>query len=105
MKTQLIKKRKTLSIQIIICILCMALTLFGLIENQNDLTELRLAIPVLKKEVERIDKDNTRLNYEIYRFESPIHLMELQRKPEFGHLHYPYKNDVVTLPEPVPLPD
>lgn len=101
----MIKKGKVLSFQIIICIFCAALTLFCLIENQNDLTELRLAIPVLKKEVERLDKDNTRLNYEIYRFESPIHLMELQRKPEYGHLHYPFKDDVIVLPEPPPLND
>ncbi|CCB86912.1 MULTISPECIES: hypothetical protein [Parachlamydia] len=97
--------RKVLFFQILVCISCAAFTLYGLIDRQNELTELRLAIPSLKKEVERIEKDNIRLSYEIDRFESPIHLMELQRKPEFGHLHYPYKNDIVVLEEPQPLQD
>jgi len=99
MKTS-IHKPKSFFFQIVLCISCAAFTLYGLIEKQNELTELRLAIPVLKKEVERIDKDNIRLSYEIDCFESPIHLMELQKKPEFGQLHYPYQNDIVILPEP-----
>ncbi|MBS4168840.1 hypothetical protein [Parachlamydia sp. AcF125] len=98
-------KRNLLFVQIIVCISCAAFTLYSLIDHQNELTEIRLAIPTLKKEVERIEKENIRLSYEIDRFESPIHLMELQRKPEFGHLHYPYKDDIIVLEEPQPLQD
>jgi hypothetical protein len=51
------------------------------IDKQNQLTELRLMIPTLAKEAK----------------ESPIHLMELARKPEFSHLRWPYLNEVITL--------
>lgn len=89
---------------IFICIVIASFTLYAYIDKQNELTELRLAIPALEKEVRHIQEENTRLKYEINSFESPIHLMELARKPEFGHLKSPYLNQVLILPEGI-LPD
>lgn len=94
-----------LYIRLMICILVAGLTLYLYIEKQNELTELRLYLPMLSKEVKRIQEENTRLTYEIDHFESPIHLMELARKPEFSHLKYGYVKDVLILPEPAPLSD
>lgn len=79
------------------------MTLFGYIEKQNELTELRLAIPSLAKEVKSLQEENIRLTYEIEHFESPIHLMELMRKPEFSHLKYPFLPDEIFLPQGLPL--
>jgi hypothetical protein len=86
-------------IRLFICILAAGLTLFAYIEKQNGLTELRLAIPALAKEVKNLHEENKRLTYEIRHFESPIHLMELMRKPEFSHLKYPMLPEVVFLPQ------
>lgn len=86
-------------LRVFFCILLVGITLYAYIDKQNDLTELRLAIPALAKEVKSIQDENNRLQYEIDYFESPIHLMELLRKPEFGHLKYPYDPDVIVLPE------
>jgi len=83
------------------CIFVAGLTLYLYIDRHNKLTELRLALPQLSREVNMIKEENTRLRYEIERFESPIHLMELLRKPEFSHLHYPYLNEVFVLPQEV----
>jgi hypothetical protein len=90
-------------VRIFICICSIGLTLYAVIEKQNELVELRLAIPVLTKEVKIIEEENTRLRYEIERFESPMHLMELARKPEFSHLKFPYNRDIIVLPKPPPL--
>lgn len=87
------------AVQVFFCIFIAGLTLYIYIDKQNELTELRLTIPVLTKELKQIQEENIRLKYEINQFESPIHLMELARKPEFGHLKYPHLNDVQTLPE------
>ena len=84
--------------KILICILTTGLILYFYIDEQNGLTELRMDIPILAKEVKRIQEENTQLKYEINQFESPIHLMELSRKPEFGTLKYPYLNNVLVLP-------
>jgi hypothetical protein len=84
--------------RIFVCIFTVSVALYAYIERRNELTELRIAIPALAKEVHVIQEENKRLRYEIDRFESPIHLMELSKKPEFSHLKYPHKNQVVSLP-------
>lgn len=92
------KLTKTLLARILVCILAMGVSLFAYIDKLNDLTILRLTIPTLAKQVKTLQEENTRLQYEIDRFESPIHLMELLRKPEFSHLKYPLLQDIVILP-------
>lgn len=84
-------------IRILICIGVAAITMYVNIDTINDLTSLRLAIPVLEREVKALQRENERLQYEIDRFESPIHLMELARKPEFGHLRYPTLDEVIQI--------
>ena len=86
-----------LSSRFLLCIFFAGLIFYGLIKKQNTLTELRLAIPVLKKQVRLIEQENTRLQYQIDCFESPIHLMELAGKPEFSHLKLPYVEDIMTI--------
>ncbi|MBA3958113.1 MAG: hypothetical protein H0X51_06955 [Parachlamydiaceae bacterium] len=88
-------------LKIFFCITFAAIVLYIYIDKQNDLTELRLEIPALEKEVKRLQEHNTKLKYEINQFESPIHLMELAHKPEFGHLRYPYTDKIITLPQGV----
>lgn len=89
--------------RVFICIAVAGLTLFAYIDKQNELTGLRLLIPALTKEVKGIQEENIRLKYEIERFESPIHLMEMMRKPEFSHLKYPYLSEELFLPKADPL--
>ena len=78
-----------LFIRLMICISIAGLALYKYIDKLNELTELRLSIPVIAKEVKGIQEKNLELQYAIDTFESPLHLMELARKPEFGHLKYP----------------
>lgn len=87
-----------LLLRIFLCIFCAGWALYGYIDKQNQLTEIQRTIPLLKKEVATITRENSRLQYEIDRFENPLHLMELARKPEFGHLKYPYVRDVIVIP-------
>lgn len=89
---------KTL-LQLFFCIGIVGVCLYVYIDHQNDVTELRLAIPVLEKEVKRIQEENTQLQYEIDLIENPIHLMDLVRQPEFSYLKYPHLNEIITLPE------
>ena len=92
-----LREHRDIVIKLFICILAAATTLYAYILKQNEVTELRLAIPVLAKELRQINDENTRLKYEIDQFESPIHLMEMARKPEFGHLKYPYLKDIIIV--------
>lgn len=88
-----------LLIRLLICISFAGLMLYKYIDKLNDLTELRLSIPILARELKDIHEQNLELQYTIDSFESPLHLMELASKPEFGHLKYPTLNDVILLSE------
>jgi hypothetical protein len=88
-----------LLIRLFICIFCTGLVLYKYIDKINELTELKLSIPALAKEVREIKEKNSELQYEIEQFESPIHLMEMARKPEFGHLKHPPFDRVIFVPE------
>lgn len=88
-----------LSVRLLVCLIAAGLTLYALIEQQNSLTELRLAIPALDKELKDIQQQNSQLSYELEAFSSPVHLLELARKPEFSHLKYPIISDVIVLPK------
>ncbi len=91
-------------VRLLICIFICGFSIYAHIFKQNELTELRMAIPSLAKEVRNIQEENTRLKYDIGQFESPIHLMELMRMPEFGNLKFSYNQDVIILPLPPPIP-
>lgn len=89
-----------LLLRLFLCIFSACAALYAYIDKQNELTELRLAIPSLAKKVHELQEENNHLKYEIDRFESPLHLMEIARKPMFGHLKYPYLKDQIFLPKP-----
>ena len=87
-----------LGLKLLICIAVVCFALSSYIDSQNQLTEMRRSIPELKKDLKRLEEENRTLKYEIELFESPVHLMEISRKPEFGHLKYPYVRDVIMIP-------
>lgn len=92
-----------LYIKLFICLIILGLTLYAFIVKGNQVTEMRLAVPALAKKVRTLHEENSRLRYEIEQFENPIHLMELKMKPELSHLKFPYMEELVILPEPLPL--
>lgn len=89
--------------RIFLCIFCAGVLLYSYIEQQNALTRLRLDIPVLSKEIRDLKETNTHLRYEIERFESPEHLLELSTSSAFSHLKHPLLKDIVALPQGVAL--
>lgn len=88
----------SLFIRLMICISVVGVALYKYIDKLNDLTELRMSIPLRSKELKDLNEKNQVLMYEIESFESPQHLMELARKPELGHLRPPPINEVIILP-------
>jgi cell division protein FtsB len=85
-------------IRILFCIFCLGIFLYSYIEKQNVITELRLAIPSVSKELQSIQEENTRLRFEIDQFENPQHLLELSRRPEYRHLKHPLLKDIIMIP-------
>lgn len=80
-------------------ILTVVLSIYFYIDALNEVMQIRLAIPLIQKENQLLAEENLRLQYEIDQFESPLHLMEIARKPEYGHLKMPYLKDVILIHE------
>lgn len=77
--------------------------LYKTIDRQNEITQMRFALPLLAKEIDEIKEENTRLHYQIESFENPIHLMQLTRLGEFSHLRHPVAREILTVNEGDPM--
>jgi len=88
-----------LLIRLGICLCVIGLCLYSYLETQNQLTHLKICLPEVKKEIALIQEENQRLAYEMDRFESPAHLLELARCPEYAHLKHPLIKEILTVPE------
>lgn len=86
-----------------ICICAGAFCLYSYIDRQNKLTHLKIQIPIIEKEIQGIREQTKKLHYEIDRLESPSHLLELTRMPQFSHLRHPLLRDILTLGEGIAL--
>ena len=90
------------------CVCSCGGALYAYVRQQNDAMKIRIELPRLAREVRLLQEGNDRLRYEIETFENPKHLMELARRPEFGHLKYPIVHEVMTMqvkedPREIPL--
>ena len=93
-------KGREIILQVSLCIGLLGICLFSYLEKQNQLTELRIYVPKLVKEMRAVKEKNIELNYQIQQFERPDHLMQLASDPKFSHLKYPVQSEVLVLHEP-----
>lgn len=84
-------------IKLLLCLTCLGIALYCYIDSRNTLTAARMTVPTLTKKLRSIQDENTRLQFEIEKFENPLNLMELARKPQFSHLKQPLTTDIITV--------
>lgn len=82
-----------------VCLTVFGICLYSYLNAQNTVTELKIRLPKVEKEIQLIREDNRRLSFEIDRFENPSHLIELAHRPEYGHLKHPLLKEILTVPE------
>jgi hypothetical protein len=92
---------KAFILRVLVCIFFFGFALYSYVDKQNELTELKLRLPRIAKEIKAIRQENMRLAFEIESFENPEHLMELAK--EFGHLKHPCLNEIVMVKEGIAL--
>lgn len=88
-------------IRLLLCLVIAGIAFYKYIDKINELTELQMSIPLMAKEVKELQERNMDLQFEIEKFESPAHLMELARRPEYGHLHYPINQPIIEISCPL----
>jgi hypothetical protein len=96
---------RALLFRFVVCLFCFCLSLYFYLDWQNRLTSLKIQLPELIKEVEAVQEENQRIQYQIDRFETPSKLLELAQKAEFSHLKHPHIGDILTVAEGIALQD
>ncbi len=89
--------RKIFFLQVLVCAFSCGGVLYAYVQKQNDLIKVRIELPKLAREVRLLEELNSRLRYEIERFENPRHLMSLAKRPEFSHLKHPLMGEIFVL--------
>jgi len=90
---------KGLIFKILICLITFSICLYSYIEKQNELTALKIKVPTTLKQIQNLNEEIRKIQYEVEMFENPAYLMQLVRKPEFGYLKHPLVEDVLTVPQ------
>ncbi len=86
-----------------VCLTALSIVLYHNIEEQNQITALKIALPEAAKKLKAFKEESTRLRYEIEQFESPEHLLELARMSEYSHLKHPLSKEILAMSEGAPL--
>lgn len=77
---------------------------YSIIDKQNAITKLSLAIPQVAKELREVREENSRLRYQIEVFESPSHLMELAAAQQSSALlKQPLEKEILTVTVDYPV--
>ena len=87
-------------VRLLVCVAILGIALYSYIDKHNHLTELRIKVPLLTKKLTTLQEENTRLQFEIEKFENPLNLMELSRKPQYGYLKHPLISDIIHVKLP-----
>lgn len=81
------------------CLTLFGFSLFSYLNMQNEVTQLKIRLPEVEKEIRLIQEENRRLCYQIEQFENPAHLIDLAHRPEYAHLRHPLLKEILTVPE------
>lgn len=92
------------SIKIFLCFLAIGLSLYQLVEDQNQLAALRVALPALEQEVRLLQADILSMQNLLQSAEAPAKLLKWSKEPEYAHLIFPYESQIIHIPLNPPLP-
>jgi hypothetical protein len=90
---------RELLIKLGFCLFVFGFCLYSYLEKQNELTQLKIRLPEVAKEIRLIREESQRLSFQVDQFQSPSHLIELAHMPEYSHLKHPLLREILTVPE------
>lgn len=92
---------KRLMLQLGFCLTLISFCLYSYLNKQNELTQVKICLPQLEKDIKIVSEENCRLQYEIDRVENPMRLIELVHRPEFSNFKHPVMKEILSVPEGV----
>lgn len=82
--------------QLFYCISIAALTLWALVDQHNQLTELQLLLPTLEKDVSRLKERNNDLRQQLALSSDPKKLLDLL-STHYSYLMFPDEAEVLVI--------
>ena len=73
--------------------------LYLYIKGQNQITDLQIKLPILKKEIDVLIEINTALNFREAQFKNSSQLLYKLKQAEFSHLFFEEEKNVIHLDE------
>jgi cell division protein FtsB len=83
------------------CMSVLTFCLYSYQKKQNEVTQLKIQIPQIEKEIASLRAENRKLNYEIDQIENPVRLIELAHTAEYRHLKHPLLKEIKEVPEAI----
>ncbi|CAM0116918.1 hypothetical protein [Rhabdochlamydiaceae symbiont of Dictyostelium giganteum] len=69
------------------------------LQKQNACTAIKMKLPHLVKEIQKIHEKNEELHYQVRCFENPEHLIYLAQAPHYSHLKFPFTHHITKMQE------
>lgn len=82
------------------CFFTIGLSLYQLVEEQNQLTALKMALPALEQEVKLLQADILSMRNLLKGGQAPAKLLKWSTQPEYAHLRFPYETEILYIPLP-----
>lgn len=82
--------------QLFYCVSVAALTLWALVDQQNQVTELQLYLPQLEKDVSRLKEKNNDIRHQLARLSNPKKLLTLLTT-DYAYLMFPDEGEVLEI--------
>lgn len=89
--------RKLLT-KLFICFCALGLSLYQLVEEQNRLAALRVALPTLEQEVRLLQAEILTMRHLLKGAMSPAKLLKLAKEPAYAHLNFPSEPEILYIP-------
>jgi hypothetical protein len=90
-------------LRLTIAFLAIGSCLYFHIDQNNEITRLKIQIPALLQQLHTLKEENRQLQYSIDSFESPENLLQFAQQPAYAHLKHPLTKEVLTITDTVAL--
>lgn len=87
--------KKRIFLQSLLCLTAFGVMLYSYISTCHEVREKQALVYQSSKQLAILSEENTRLSYEIDRFEDPKNLMQLAKSKKFSHLKVPSSDEVI----------
>lgn len=85
-------------IKLLVCFCALGISLYQLVEEQNRLAALRVALPALEQEVRLLQAEILAMRHLLKGNQAPAKLLKWAKEPAYAHLSFPSEPEILYIP-------